>query len=164
MNHPDTLIVLHRNAQNAGGQVLQSPITELGRLSFLFSSPELSEASIAAAAIAINFVADGVLFIIILVIIFGRIEFQGGNDFSHDRLFETTQEALLRGFRKSLLRFITIKNGGSILAAGVTELRIGGERIDNAPRHIEQFFIAEIERQRGNNSSLVEMFRRQRIR
>src|SRR6266540_5047330 len=39
-----------------------------------------------------------------------------------------------------------IKDGGAILAAGVTELRIGGERIDVAPEHIEQFFVADFRR------------------
>ena len=84
------------------------------------------EPLVTAAAIAIDFVADRVLLIIVLVIIFGRIKFRGADDFSHDRLFETTLEALFRGFRKSLLGVVVKKNGGAILAAGVTELRIGG--------------------------------------
>src|SRR5919106_3187859 len=36
-----------------------------------------------------------------------------------------------------------IKDHGAILAAGVTELRIGGQGIDVAPEHIEQFFVAD---------------------
>src|ERR671931_2490934 len=39
-----------------------------------------------------------------------------------------------------------IENGGAILTAGVTELRVGRQRIDVAPEHIEQFFIADFRR------------------
>jgi hypothetical protein len=53
------------------------------------------EALVAAAAIAVNFVANGVLFVIVLVIIFSRIKFRGTNDLRDDRLFETPLETLL---------------------------------------------------------------------
>jgi len=53
------------------------------------------EAVVAAAAVTVNFVADGVLLIVVLVIVFGRIEFRHANDFSHDGLLEATLETLL---------------------------------------------------------------------
>ena len=53
------------------------------------------EALVAAAAVTVNFVADGVLLIVVLVIVFGRIEFRHANDFSHDGLLEATLETLL---------------------------------------------------------------------
>src|SRR6266508_253306 len=39
-----------------------------------------------------------------------------------------------------------IKDGGAILAARVTELRIGGKGIDVAPEYIKQFFVADFRR------------------
>ena len=70
------------------GQVLRT-------VSFIFTSPKRLEALVAAAAVAINFVAHGVLLIVVLVIVFGRIEFRRANDFSHDGLLEATLETLL---------------------------------------------------------------------
>jgi hypothetical protein len=43
--------------------------------------------------VAINFVAHGVLLIVVLMIVFGRIEFRRTNDFTHDRLLEAALEA-----------------------------------------------------------------------
>jgi hypothetical protein len=53
------------------------------------------KALVTAAAVAVNFVANGVLFVIVLVIIFGRIKFRGANDLRDDGLFETALETLL---------------------------------------------------------------------
>ena len=53
------------------------------------------QALVAAAAVAVYFVANGVLFVIVLVIVFGRIEFRSANDFRDDGLFETALETFL---------------------------------------------------------------------
>jgi hypothetical protein len=67
----------------------------LRRVHLFLSSPKRLKALVAAAAVAVHFVADGVLLIIVLVIVFGRIEFRRANDFSDDGLLEATLETPL---------------------------------------------------------------------
>jgi hypothetical protein len=64
-------------------------------VSFILSSPKRLKALVAAAAVAVDFVADGVLLLVVLVIVFGRIEFRRANDFGDDGLLEATLETLL---------------------------------------------------------------------
>ena len=50
-------------------------------------TPELIEARVSTAAIAVEFVPNGIHLVIILMIILGRVERPGGNDGGDDGLF-----------------------------------------------------------------------------
>ena len=61
-----------------------------------FLAPEFLEARIAAAVEAVEFVADRILQIVILVVLLGFIEWPGRRDLGCDRLLEALRERLER--------------------------------------------------------------------
>src|SRR5262245_37218331 len=79
-------------------------------------SPQLLQALVAAAAIAVDFIAQRVFFVIVLVVVLRGIEYGGRDNFSHDRGAEATAQSFLRFFREPLLGLIVVEDGRPILA------------------------------------------------
>src|SRR5690349_7483938 len=98
-------------------------------------SPQRLQTLCSPTVILVEFIADGILLIKILMVLFRRIELRGWHDFRHDLLLEGFRfvELLLRFFSKPLLAVVMIENRGAILMAFVTELLIGRRGIDIVP-------------------------------
>src|SRR5688572_3155959 len=118
-------------------------MADRGRREFLsVLPPQFFQPLIAPAAVAIIFISQRVLLIVVLMVSLGWIEFARGYDFGHDGLLEPSVERFLRSFCELLLLLAVVENAGAILRALVAELAAGVERIDVAPKHVEQLFVA----------------------
>src|SRR6266852_5835508 len=105
----------------------------------LWFSPQLFQPLGATATVFVEIVADGVLFVEVLMVLLGGIELRGHHNLRDDRLFESSRllDRLFGGVRLTLL-FVGLKeNGGAILAAVVAELCVRCDRIDVAPKSIQ---------------------------
>ncbi len=102
----------------------------------------------AAAVEFIELVANRILFIEILVILFRRIEDRRRNDLCGYRGAKLLRifDAPLRRFSRFLLVRSRRENRRAVLIAMVTKLRIGGEWIHIAPEHIQKLLITHLSR------------------
>src|SRR5207302_768122 len=109
-------------------------------------APQLFEPAVAAASRAVEFVAQRVLQIIVLMIILGRPKRRGGHDLGHDRLLETAgfAELGLRDLGETFLLLVVKEDRAAILIAVIAELRVGGHRIDVVPKRVEQLRVADL--------------------
>src|SRR5262245_19605566 len=103
-------------------------------------TPQLREPLVPAAVPAVELVAHGILPVIMLVVLLGRVELGSGNDLGHDRLREAPGfgELPLRLFGEAPLCLVVEKDRGAILPPVITELRVGRERINVMPENLQQ--------------------------
>src|SRR5438093_1643575 len=87
-------------------------------------APELLQARVAAAVPAIELVAHGLLLVVTLMVLLGRVERGRRHDLGRDRAAEALGETLLRLLREAALRVVVVEDRGSILVAVVAELRL----------------------------------------
>src|SRR5262245_7962736 len=109
-------------------------------------APQLFEPRIASAIEAVEFVADRILHVIILMVLFGFVERAGRHDRGRNGLLEAFRNRHLRGLRQRALLVAVIEDRAAILVAGVAELPILRQRIDVVPEHVEQLLIAHLGR------------------
>src|SRR5436309_3119107 len=109
-------------------------------------APELLQARVAAAVPAIELVAHGILLVVALMVLLGRVERGRRHDLGRDRAAEALGETLLRLLRETALRVVVVEDRGSILVAVVAELRLRRERVDVVPEDVEQLRVADLAR------------------
>src|SRR5215510_3770550 len=109
-------------------------------------APELVESRVAAAARGVELVANRVLLVVVLVIVFRRPEFAGGHDRGDDRLLEgfLLVPFGLGGLGEPLLLLGVIEDRGAILRPDVAELPVLDRRVVVEPELLEQPFIAHL--------------------
>ena len=90
----------------------------------------------------------GVLLEVALVVVLGAIERSRGNDLGDDRLpvFGALLQALLRGYRRRLLRGRVVENRGAVLGPHVPPLPVQRGRIVFTPEHVEQPIVRDARR------------------
>src|SRR5262249_52384285 len=120
--------------------------TDDGRSCSILLAPQLFEPRIAAAVEAVEFIADRILHVVILMVLFGLVERSGRHDLGRDRLLEALLDRRLRGLRQRPLFLAAIEDRAAILVAVVAELTILRQRIDVVPEHVEQLVIAHLGR------------------
>src|SRR6202049_3664792 len=109
-------------------------------------APELLEPAVAAASRPIEFVAQRIFQIIVLMIVLGGPERRRRHDLGYDPLLEAARlgQLGLRRLREALLLLVVIEDGAAVLVAVIAELRIGRDRVDVVPEHVEQLRIADL--------------------
>src|SRR5262249_25086181 len=101
-------------------------------------APQLLEAGVASTIEPVEFIANGILQVVILVILFGLVERTSRHDRRLDRLLEALLNRRLRGFRQRPLLVAMIEDRAAVLVAVIAELPILRQRIDVVPEHVEQ--------------------------
>src|SRR6516162_7454518 len=109
-------------------------------------APQLLEPGVAAAIEPVELIANGILQVVILMILFGLVERPGWHDRRLDRLLEALLHRRLRGFRQRPLLLAMIEDRAAVLVAVIAELPILRQRIDVVPKHVEQLVIAHLGR------------------
>src|SRR5262249_58116175 len=109
-------------------------------------APQLLEPGVASAIETIEFIADRILHVVILMVLFGFVERAGRHDSGLDRLLEALLNRRLRGLRQRALLVGMIEDRAAVLVAVVAELPILRQRIDVVPEHVEQLLIAHLGR------------------
>src|SRR2546428_9653138 len=107
-------------------------------------APQLLQPRVAAAVPAIELVAHGILLVVALVVLLGRVERGRRHDLGRDRAPEALREALLRLLRQAALRVVVVEDRGAVLVAVVAELRLRRERVDVVPEDVEQLLVSEL--------------------
>src|SRR5262245_32545064 len=107
-------------------------------------APQLFEPGIPSAIEAVEFIADGILRVVILMVLFGFVEWAGRQDCGLDGLLEAFRNRRLRGFRQRALLIAVIEDRAAVLVAVVAELPILRQGIDVVPEHVEQLVIAHL--------------------
>ena len=115
-------------------------------------APHPLEIPLSPGAGPVELVAQGVLLVVVLVVVFGRIERGGGNDLSRDGPIERSglRKRRFGCKRRSLLLLGVVEDGGPILAAVVRELSVGLSRVDVAPEDVQQRLIRDLGRVIGD--------------
>jgi hypothetical protein len=92
-------------------------------------------------AVAVGFVAHRVLPVVVMVVLFSRIETSGRDDLGADRRGEFPRglQLRLRLAGEALLPGVVEKNGRAVLAAAVGKLPAAVGRVDVPPEDFEQF-------------------------
>src|SRR5215468_10068538 len=109
-------------------------------------APQLLEPGVAAAIEPVELIANGILQVVILMILFGLVERPGWDDRRLDRLLEALLHRRLRGFRQRPLLLAMIEDRAAVLVAVIAELPILRQRIDVVPKRVEQLVIAHLGR------------------
>src|SRR5262249_47534515 len=107
-------------------------------------APQLFEPGVAPAIEAVEFVADGILHVVILMVLFGFVERAGRHDCGLERLLEALLNRRLRGFRQRPLLVAVIEDPAGLWVAWVAELPIFRQGIDVVQEHVEEFVIAPL--------------------
>src|SRR5258708_24151862 len=107
-------------------------------------APQLSEPRVASAIEPLEFIANGILQVVILMILLGLVERTGRHDRRLDRLLEALLNRRLRGFRQRPLLVTMIEDRAAVLVAVIAELPILRQGIDVMPKHVEQLVIAHL--------------------
>src|SRR5206468_3306773 len=107
-------------------------------------APELLQARVAAAVPAIELVAHGILLVVALMVLLGRVERGRRHDLGRNRTAEALGEALLRLLREAALGVVVVEDRGAVLVAVVAELRLRRERVDVVPEDVEQLRVADL--------------------
>src|SRR3989475_12816182 len=102
------------------------------------SAPQLRQAPVAAARHAIHPVLDRILAVVVLVILFRRVERPSPDDLGDDRPPEALLERPTRRRGHAVLRGVAIENRRAVLGAVVAELTVGLGRIDVVPERVYQ--------------------------
>src|SRR5262249_15049108 len=109
-------------------------------------APQLLEPGGAAAIGPVELIANWILQVVILTMLFGLVERPGWHDRRLDRLLEALLNRRLRGFRQRPLLLAMIEDRAAVLVAVIAELPILRQRIDVVPEHVEQLVIAHLGR------------------
>src|SRR5215831_13665109 len=109
-------------------------------------APQLLKPDVASAIETIEFVADGILHVVILMVLFGFVERPGWHDCGLERLLEALLNRRLRGFRQRPLFVAVIEDRAAVLVAMVAELPILRQGIDVVPEYVEELVIANLGR------------------
>src|SRR5260221_2156953 len=107
-------------------------------------APQLFEPRVASAIEPVEFIANGILQVVILMILLGLVERTGRHDRRLDRLLEALLNRRLRGFRRRPLLVTMIEDRAAVLVAVIAELPILRQGIDVMPKHVEQLVIAHL--------------------
>jgi hypothetical protein len=109
-------------------------------------APQFVEPLIAPAAVAVKFVANRILDIVVLMIVLCRVELRGLGDLrdNHAVKWLVFFQLLFRGFGELLLLCIVIKNAGAVLTAVIAKLAVFDRGIDIDPKHVEQFLLGNL--------------------
>src|SRR5260370_16112856 len=107
-------------------------------------APHLIEPRVASAIEPVEFIANGILQIVILMILLGLVERTGRHDRRLDRLLEALLNRRLRGFRQRPLLVAMIEDRAAGLVAVIAELPILRQGIDVMPKHVEQLVIPHL--------------------
>src|SRR5258707_9567155 len=107
-------------------------------------APHLIEPRVASAIEPVEFIANGILQIVILMILLGLVEGTGRQDRRLDRLLEALLNRRLRGFRQRPLLVAMIEARAAVWVAVIGELPILRQGIDVMPKHVEQLVIAHL--------------------
>src|SRR5690606_5717273 len=107
--------------------------------------PDLLQPAIATAAVAVVLVADGVLFVIVLMVALGRVERCRRLDPGGDGLPEArvSLQRGLAGRRLAPLLVIDREDGAAVLVPAIAELAVDRHRVDVVPEHFQQLWIAD---------------------
>src|SRR5262249_15103834 len=140
--------VLHSERSPAISASAPTPVSKRRRsaMVLVLLAPQLFEPGIAPAIEAVEFVADGILHVVILMVLFGFVERAGRHDCGLDRLLEALLNRRLRGFRQRSLLLAMIEDRAAVLVAVIAELPILRQGIDVVPEHVEQLVIAHLGR------------------
>src|SRR5688500_15898596 len=108
-------------------------------------SPELFEALVAAAVVAVELVADRIAAVVVLVIILGRIELRRWNNLGGNRLPEPAGrlELAFACFGQAPLFGTRGEDRAAVLVADIAELAIDREWIDIAPEDLQQLRVTD---------------------
>src|SRR5688500_12785558 len=109
-------------------------------------SPQRLKPLRAPAIVFVEFIADWILLVEVLMVLLCGIKLGRRGDFGDNGFFKRLRlvQPLFRFFGQPLLIVVMIKNGGTILMAFVTELLIRGGWIDVVPEHIQQCGVADL--------------------
>src|SRR5260221_734592 len=107
-------------------------------------APQLFEPRVASAIEPVEFIANGILQVVILMILLGLVDRTGRHDRRLDRLLEALLNRRLRGFRRRPLLVTMIEDRAAVLVAVIAELPILRQGIDVMPKHVEQLVIAHL--------------------
>src|SRR6201984_1864933 len=91
--------------------------------------PHLIEPRVASAIEPVEFLANGILQVVILMILLGLVEVTGRHDRRRERLLEALLNRRLRGFRQRPLLVAMIEDRAAVLVAVIAELAILGQGI-----------------------------------
>src|SRR5262249_53156632 len=108
--------------------------------------PQFFEPGVSSAIEAIEFIADGILHVVILMVLLGFVERAGRHYCGRNVLLESVRNRSLRGLRQRALLVAVIEDRAAVLVAVVAELPILRQRIDVVPEHVEQLLIAHLGR------------------
>src|SRR6185295_5443647 len=108
------------------------------------AAPELREPLIAAAAVAVELVAERILLVVVLVVFLGGVELRGRCDLRLDGLLEALLHLGPGGFGQALLRLVVVEDGRAVLVARIAELAVLHQRIDVVPEGVEQLLVADL--------------------
>ena len=106
--------------------------------------PDLLQASVAPASEPVRLIADGVLAVIMLVILLGRIKLARGHDHGRDRLLEPALQRAFGLLGQSALRRVAVKDGCVVLRSEVAELTVQRQGIDVVPERAQQRFVGDL--------------------
>src|ERR1700756_841694 len=109
-------------------------------------APQLFEPGVASAIEPVEFIANRILQVVILMILLGLVERTGRHDRRLDRLLEALLNRRLRGFRPRPLLVAMIEDRAAVLVAVIAELPILRQEIDVMPKHVEQLVITHLGR------------------
>src|SRR5215831_14731205 len=109
-------------------------------------APHLLEPGVASAIEPVEFIANRILQVVILMILLGLVERTGRHDRRLNRLLEALLHLRLRGFRQRALLVAMIEDRAAVLVAVIAELPILRQGIDVVPKHVEQLLIAHLGR------------------
>src|SRR5260370_41648507 len=101
-------------------------------------APQLFEPGVASAIEPVEFIANGILQVVILMILLGLVERTGRHDRRLDRLLEALLNRRLRGFRRRPLLVTMIDPPPAGLAALIPDLPILPPGIGAMPTPVEQ--------------------------
>src|SRR5207237_3244824 len=111
-----------------------------------FGAPNFPQAPVAAARHAIHAVPHRILAVIVLVILFRRVEFRRPRDLRGNRSPEAPFERSTRGGRHAVLRRVAIEDRRVVLRPVVAELAVGLRRVDVVPERVHHPLVRDLAR------------------
>src|SRR5262249_38097502 len=107
-------------------------------------APQLLEPGVASAIETIEFIADRILHVVILMVLFGFVERAGRHDSGLDRLLEALLNRRLRGLRQRALLVGMIEGRAGFWGAVGAKPPILRKRMVVGQEHVEQLLIAPL--------------------
>ena len=108
--------------------------------------PGFFQKLVASGTVPVIVIPDRILFIIVLVVIFGWVEFSKRENIRYDRFVELSRsfQLLFGFFGQTFLGFIGIENSASILGTPIYKLSSRIRGIHMSPEIIQQLFIGDL--------------------